>query len=60
MSGLGAEAVVVAATTIRVPAVGCPADSVFAIVDSDQGHRMVILDVDPEQLPKPGDTVTIE
>ena len=57
--GPGGEGVVIAATTIRVPVVGGTPDSVFAVVATGEGRRILVLDVDPDRPPNPGDSVNI-
>ena len=56
---LPAEGVVIAATTIRVPAPGHPPDAALALVEVEGGRRLVTLSVDPSELPLPGDTVRL-
>lgn len=52
-----AEGVVIAATTIRVPAPGHLPDTVVALVEAEGGRRLVTLAIDPAELPLPGDIV---
>lgn len=57
--GAKADAVVLAATTLRVPLPGNPKDAVLALVETDAGRRLVTLAIDPDRRPKPGTALEV-
>jgi uncharacterized OB-fold protein len=53
------EGLVIAATTIRIPAPGHRPDAVLALVEVAGSRCLVTLPIDPTQLPLPGDLVRL-
>jgi uncharacterized OB-fold protein len=54
------EGVVIAVTTIRVPAPGHRRDAMVALVEAAGSRRLITLAIDSIQMPRPGDSVRLD